>query len=317
MGAGQGILFPATSRAVANWFNERERGAVTGVYLTGVRFGLALISWLGALFLARYDWRLFFVVTGLMPLVWAFFWVRFLNRWETPAVPSGPASPAAKQALLFSSSLGLLKLRTVLGIFLGFFAYDYAWYVFVTWLPGYLTERGFTKREMGLYSAFSYLIMSAIIVGSGLLSDRLVKRGRPEITVRKIFIVVGLAIGCLVVPAGVVADKMTAMWLLTISLSGIGIAAPNTWTLTQAVCEQRIVGTVTGIQNFGGNLGGIIAPALTGLIAQATGSFALALGLSGAVTLLGIVAYWVLVGDRVTTGAGAHGMAAPNALATG
>src|SRR5260370_40860281 len=57
---------------------------------------------------------------------------------------------------------------------------------------------------------------------SGLLSDWLVKRGRPEIAVRKAFIIVGLAIGCLVVPAGMVADKMTAVWLLTLSLGGIG-----------------------------------------------------------------------------------------------
>src|SRR6266404_1101919 len=152
---------------------------------------------------------------------------------------------------------------------------------------------------MGIYSAVPFLLMSVIIVLSGILSDRLVDRGYDEARTRKIFIILGLAIGCLIVPAGMVADKMTAVWLLTISLCGLGLASPNTWTLTAAVCQKKIVGTVAGIQNFGGNLGGIIAPALTGFIAHKTNSFALALGLTGGVLVVGILAYWLLIGDEV------------------
>jgi nitrate/nitrite transporter NarK len=188
----------------------------------------------------------------------------------------------------------------VFGIFLGFFAYDYAWFVFITWLPRYLTkERGFTDNEMALYSAAPFLLMSAIIIVAGLLSDWLVRRGRDEKLVRKIFILVGLAIGCLIVPAGMVHDKMSAVWLLTISLCGLGICSPNTWTLTQAMCDRKIVGTVSGIQNFGGNLGGILAPSLTGFIVYVTGSFALALGLVGAVLVVGMLAYWFLISEEV------------------
>jgi ACS family D-galactonate transporter-like MFS transporter len=96
-----------------------------------------------------------------------------------------------------------------------------------------------------------------------------------------------------------VEDKMTAVWLLGISLCGLGLASPNTWTLTQAVCEKKIVGTVAGIQNFGGNLGGILAPALTGFIAQATNSFALAFGVIGVILVVGMLAYWFLITDEV------------------
>lgn len=297
LGAGQAISFPATSRAVANWFRERERGTVTGIYLTGVRFGTALINLVGAYFLARYDWKLFFVVIGLVPLIWLLPWSKFLGEWETPA---GRARPATTSNVSFFSSLSLVRHRSVLGIFLGFFAYDYAWFVFITWLPRYLKkERGFTDAEMGIYSAAPFLMMSVIIVLSGLLSDALVRRGYRETRTRKIFVLIGLAVGCLIVPAGMVADKMTAVWLLTVSLCGLGIASPNTWTLTQAVCAKRIVGTVSGIQNFGGNIGGILAPALTGFIAHATNSFALALGLTGAVLIAGMLAYWFLVSDTV------------------
>ena len=297
MGAGQAITFPASARAVANSFNERERGTVTAIYLTGVRFGTALVNAVGALFLARYSWRLFFLVIGIAPLIWLLPWNRFLEKWETP--PRNK-SLAKKSDLSLLQTVMLLRRRTVFGIFLGFFAYDYVWFVFITWLPGYLSlERGFSPDEMAVYSSVPYLPMSVIIIAAGLLSDWLVRQGLEEKRVRRWFIIIGLAIGCLIVPAGLVSSKLTAVWLLTISLCGLGICSPNTWTLTQAVCEKRIVGSVTGIQNFGGNLGGIIAPALTGYLAHVTNSFAVAFAVAGGVLVVGMLAYAFLIKEDV------------------
>jgi ACS family glucarate transporter-like MFS transporter len=300
LGTGQAILFPAAARASVNWFQERERGKVTGIYLTGVRIGQALISAFGAWFLARYSWKSFFIITGLVSLIWLLPWLRFLGKWEKNADSIAGVKAPVSTNPSFLKSLLLLKDRSVLGIFLGFFAYDYAWYVFITWLPGYLVlERQFTPAEMGFYSSVPFLLMSISILLSGTLSDWLVKRGLNEENVRKVFITIGLAVGCFIVPAGIVEDKITAVWLLTISLCGLGIASPNTWTLTQAVCAKKIVGTVSGIQNFGGNLGGALAPALTGFIAHATNSFALAFALTGVVLVAGMLAYWLLVSNKV------------------
>jgi MFS family permease len=297
IGAGQAITFPASARAVANSFNERERGTVTGIYLTGVRFGTALVNAVGALVLARYSWRLFFLVIGIAPLIWLLPWNKFLQKWETP--PQNQ-SLAKQSEASFLQTVMLLRRRSVFGIFLGFFAYDYVWFVFITWLPGYLSlERGFSPEALAVYSSVPYLPMSAIIIGSGFFSDWLVRRGRTEKHVRRLFIIVGLAIGCLIVPAGLVSSKLLAVWLLTISLCGLGICSPNTWTLTQAVCDKRIVGSVTGIQNFGGNVGGIIAPALTGYLAHVTNSFATAFVVAGVVLVVGMLSYAFLIKEDI------------------
>jgi MFS transporter, ACS family, D-galactonate transporter len=300
LGIGQAVAFPASARAVAQWFHDRERGIVTATYLTGVRLGQALIALVGALLLAKYGLKFFFLITGLVPLLWLFPWYRFLNKWEEPRSDLDNSTQSSSQKASIAQSLRLLKQRSVLGILLGFFAYDYAWFVYLTWLPGYLVmERGFSAREMGIYSAVPYVAMSGIILLSGFASDWLIRRGRPEIQVRKMFIIVGLLIGCLIVVAGMVEDKLTAVWLLTISLCGLGVCSPNTWTLTQAICSKNIVGTVSGIQNFGGNLGGILAPALTGYIAHTTQSFALALTVAGAILVVGILSYCFLISRKV------------------
>src|SRR5262245_13532413 len=139
VGLGQSIAFPASARATANWFQERERGMVIGLYLAGVRYGTALINLFGAWFLIRYDWRLFFVVIGAAPLVWLAPWMFFLRKWEDKSRYESPAAPQ-QQSASFKESLSLLKTRGALGIFLGFFAYSYVWNVFLAWVPGYLVR---------------------------------------------------------------------------------------------------------------------------------------------------------------------------------
>jgi ACS family D-galactonate transporter-like MFS transporter len=301
MGTGQAVAFPASSRAVANWFQESERGLVTGLYLAGVRIGGALVSVFGGWFLTRYDWRWFFVVVGAVSLVWVAPWMGFLKKWEPAGAEHEQAlTGQGRRGATFWESLALLKNRSALGLFLGFFAYNYVWNVFQNWLPNYLeTERKFTKIEMGVLNAAPLVAMSVIIVISGALSDWLIRRGYEEKKVRKIFIAIGMLICCLIVPAGFVEDRITAVWLLTISLSGLGIASPNTWTLTQAVSSKKLVGTVSGIQNFGGNLGAILAPLLTGFIAHFTGSFAMALALCGVILVAGVIVFWFVVEEKV------------------
>lgn len=296
VGVGQAVAFPASARAVANWFRDGERGTVTAIYLTGVRLGQAAIGVFGAYFLIRYAWRYFFVLVGLLPLIWIAGWMMTLRHWEA----SGVAAGAQKKSFSLIEGIKLLKRKSVLGVTLGFLAYDYAWFVLTQWMPDYLmTVRGFTKAEWGFYQSFPYLAMSVVIIFSGLISDWLVRKGGNEVRIRKLFIAAGMLLCCLIVPAGLVADKVTSAWLLTVAIAGLGLATPNTWTLTQAVCEKEIVGTASGLQNFGGNLGGIIAPALTGTIAYRTGSFALALGVVGGVLILGMLAYWVLINDKI------------------
>ena len=62
VGVGQAVAFPASARAVANWFRDGERGTVTAIYLTGVPLGQAAIGVFGAYFLVRDAWRYFFVL---------------------------------------------------------------------------------------------------------------------------------------------------------------------------------------------------------------------------------------------------------------
>jgi MFS family permease len=286
LGAGQSVAFPASARAVANWFPDRERGTVTGAYLMGVRLGQALVSIAAGYLLAEYGWKLFFAIIGVVPLLCSFPGMPFSRSGNIEESSDGSGDGKGCIAFLrqepspLSKSHSFRNISRILRLRLCLVRVP-------NWLPGYLVlGRGFTPKEMGFYSSVPFVAMSATIMLAGLASDWLIRRDGGKQWFVRVFIVAGMAIACLIVPAGMVEDKMTSVWLLAVSLCGLGLASPNTWTLTQAVCSKSIVGTVSGIQNFGGNVGGIIAPALTGYIAHVTKSFILALSITGAISVL-------------------------------
>jgi ACS family D-galactonate transporter-like MFS transporter len=292
LGLGQGVPFPASARAAANWFPAGERGGVIGIYLAGSRIGQAAIAAAGPLVLVL-GWRNLFLISGALGVLWLIPWMLTMRWWDR--VPVDAAAKAGPRPSL-RDAIELMRDRRIAGIFLGFFAYDYVWFLFLTWMPGYLMlERKFTAREMSIYSSVPMLVVSLVIVLAGLAGDALVRAGWNEVTARKVLITAGLLIACLIVPAGIVKDNFASAWLLSASICGLGMVSPNSWALTQAVCEKRMVGTASGIQNFGGNLGGVLAPVLTGLIAHQTGSFALAFLVAGVLMLGGIACYWWLI----------------------
>lgn len=296
VGIGQSVIFPAHGRAIANWFSERERGLATGIANAGSRLGQSAVNGIGPMVIVALGWQMFFVVTGALPLVWLLPWLLFMRQHESAKVISEHSTRPS-----FLKSFALLKHRSVLGMCLGYVCYNYCWILLYTWLPGYLRlERGFTTQEMAFFSSVPYLIAFFVALSTGALSDWFVRRGKHEPLVRKLFMIAGMTGAGLIVPAGMVTDKMTAVYLLSAAVCSLSISGIAAWALLQSVCERRIVGTVGGLQNFFGNLGGIVAPALSGWIAKATGSFALAMGLTGVLLSLGITAYWFMVREPVT-----------------
>ena len=84
----------------------------------------------------------------------------------------------------------------------------------------------------------------------------------------------GLAVGC-VSCRGAVADKMTSVWLLTIALRTRHRFIEHV-DADAAVCEKKIVGTVTGFR-ISAAPSADHRPVADRFIAHVTNSFALAL----------------------------------------
>jgi cyanate permease len=67
------------------------------------------------------------------------------------------------------------------------------------------------------------------------------------------------------------------------------------FTITQTLAGPRAAGQWTGLQNFCGNLAGILGPVLTGMLVDRTGTFASAFFVTAGISLTAALAFGVIV----------------------
>jgi MFS family permease len=194
--------------------------------------------------------------------------------------------------------LQIIGRRDTLGTSLGLFCYGYVWYFLLSWLPSYLiVERHFSIRAMAFFGTLPFCASALSALVCGWTSDRLIARGLSATRVRKGFVVTGLLLCTLVLPAAMVHSVPFAMVLLTAACCAMGLFSSNVWAITQTLAGPLAAGKWSGMQNAAGNLGGVASPLLTGLIVSRTHSFLLAFVCAVIALLVGAGAYLFLVGE--------------------
>ncbi|MGA3224015.1 MAG: MFS transporter [Acidobacteriaceae bacterium] len=292
LGIGESIYLPGGTKIVSMLFRPEERGLPCGMFDFGTRMGLVLggliIPWL----LIRLDWRTSFRLLGFAGLLWVIPWL-----WATKGRLDQRPRPASRTRSRSQEIRWLLTNRNLIGICLGFFCFDYYWYLFVTWLPDYLvTVRHFTILRAGFFSSLPYFVFGASEPLGGWIADRLTAHGWDQTRTRKGIVTVAFLTGLLLIPASRVQNANTAIWLLA-GASLVGLATGNLLVILQCCCPPEDVGLWTGFENFFGNLGGVLAPLITGVLISRTGSYAPGFMLATIVLLGGIVCYWFIVGN--------------------
>ena len=290
LGAGESIAYPAYSRILATEFPECHRGLANSWIATGGKFGVALGMLIGGFAVANYGWRVLFIALGVGSLVW-------LPPWLAVS-PRQPHQPRPMNSRSGPGFRDILRLRSAWGTFLSLFCSNYVWYFLITWLPSYLVmERHYTLRLMAIYSSLPFLGNAATCILGGWASDRWIAGGGSPTRVRKTFVVTGLLVCTLILPAGMVANMKMSMALLIVACLSFGLFESNVHAISQTLAGPEAAGRWTGVQNGIGNLAGVAAPTLTGIIVASTGSFLLAFVMLFAVLLIGAFANLVLVGE--------------------
>lgn len=294
LSVGESISLPASSKVLATQFREDQRGIANGILDSGYKFGPAIGTLLGGIFLAHFGWRALFLVTGLGGLLWLipWFWIASgLNgqRWVAAgAKKEPPAAPLSVRQILTS--------KRAWGTFGGNFCGGYVWYLMLMWLPSYLvTERHFNLSEMGVYGSLLFLSTGIVSVAAGSVTDRMIRRSWSASKVRIRFAVAGLLLSTLIVPAGFASTPRTAFIFLLLAFGSYGLYSSNVWAISQSIAGPLNIGRWSGIQNLIGNLGGVASPAFTGWVVTVTGSFQWAFVVAGAVMVLGALTYLLIV----------------------
>jgi sugar phosphate permease len=309
LGIGEAPTFPSNAKAIGLWFPERERSFATSLNDSAAKFASAIGVPVIGVVLIHAGWRWSFAFTGAISLAYfLLFWRVYRDPNEDPElteierlyIEDQDASLAASERPEErSSSLGqLLSQRKVLGLALGFGAYNYVFFLLLYWLPAYLSSAlHIDLLHSFLYTSVPWFVATAtdLAIG-GFLVDFLVKRGFGQSAVRRTVLIGGTAFGLGILGAAHAHSPSQALIWITVSLSGLAAAAPVAWSLPSFIARRPDVGKVGGIINFCGQVSGIAASILTGYLVSAHHSYASAFAVAAAYLAIGIAAYLFLLG---------------------
>src|SRR5487761_22137 len=303
LGIGESIYLPGGPQIVTLFFPPENRGLPSGLFDFGTRIGMSLGGILIPVLLVRFGWRETFEIIGFAALLWLIPWLsvfpaRIGGRTCEPKIAfSGEAGRTNRRRCGDGENRKLAFNRNLLGICLGFFCFDYYWYLFVTWLPDYLvTVRHLTVLRAGLYSAAPFLVFGVSEPLGGWIADSLIRQGWDETRVRKGLVTIGFLTGLLLIPAEHAVSSVAAISFI-IGASLVGLSTGNLIVILQCCAPPDQVGLWTGFENLFGNLAGVLAPLATGILIARTGSYSPGFELAVVVLLAGIASYWFLVGE--------------------
>jgi MFS family permease len=276
LGLGESSFYPCNARLLAERAPEEQRGAANGLVAAGQALGPALGTLGGGVLMARFGWRTVFVALGLLSLLWLVPWLRATRTALTPrAHAATDLAPVTYMRILRRTEAW----GTGAGCFLNFYGY----YFVLTWLPLYLVRaRGFSMVQMSQVGALVYCMHALSCSLIGWLSDRWIERGAAANRVRKIIIiagslgVAGTLLACAHAPLGA-----SVVLLLTAGFF-FGFLQPQIFAAAQTLGGSRAAGKWMALQNMLGNFAGILAPLVTGVVVDRTGSYDLAFALASA-----------------------------------
>ncbi|MEZ2347616.1 MFS transporter [Terriglobus sp. RCC_193] len=305
LGIGEAPTFPANAKAVGAWFPAHERSLATALFDGSAKLANAIGVPLLGLLLLEVGWRWSFGFTAVLSFAYMALFAllyrepgRFSMRnvIRTPSiVPGGDAA----QIIAPPIPLGqLLRQKKIIGLAIGSGAYNYVFYLLVTWLPTYLAQtQHITLQQSFLYTGVPWLVAAAcgFLIG-GVLVDTLIRHGYNASTVRRTVLIGGTICGLGIVGAAFAHTVTAALVCITLSIGGLSAASPVIWSLPSFLVPNTSTGKVGGIVNFANQISAILAPIVTGYTVGATHSYTLAFAIPAIYIVIGIASYFVLLG---------------------
>jgi MFS transporter, ACS family, hexuronate transporter len=293
-------VFPASLKAVAEWFPKKERALATGIFNAGTNLGAIatplIIPWIAV----HWGWRSAFFMLGSVGFVWLALWLSVYRRpqdhpscsqMELDYICSDPIAPQIRV-----SSFRLLAYRQTWAFVLAKFITDPVWWFYLFWIPDFLQrEHGLALLNIGMPILVIYLIADAGSVAGGWLSSFFIRSGQTVNASRKFAM---LICAVCVVPI-VFVPKVASMWGAVLVI-GVAAAAHqgfscNLFTLSSDMFPATVVASVVGIGGMAGAVGGMLIAKIVSYFLQRTHSYAVPFFLAGSAYLLALAIIHALV----------------------
>jgi MFS family permease len=303
LGIGEAPTLPSCTKVAHRWFNISERGKPVGIFTGANHLGQAVAAPVLTLIMVTLGWRWMFAVMGLLGITSVIVWFftyhdpddAELSTAERAYLVEGDTQRHAPP-MNFARWRRLYGFRTSWGLWLGVFGFGYMSGIYASWLPGYLEiQLHFSVKQAGMMAAIPFTLAVLGSLFAGWAADVLARRGCTALNSGRTVFVTGL-LGIAVftaLTAETTSVVMAVVWLST-GMFFSQLSGSCSWVAASAAVPEDYLGSFGGIQNCFNYVGGAIAPVVTGIAVQVTGSFVMPLVLGAAIALVGALIYWFL-----------------------
>ena len=292
-GIGEGSFSPASSVTVAEVFPKSERARAKSFLISTVFLGNAAGAGLIGATVAYLGWR------GSFHILSAAGFAVALVLWL--ALRGGITAQRERAANRPQQPWGSLLRSSMAWRLTAIWSFTSLLYVGVqSWMPSYLMKTyGIGLEQVGLATMIPNLIAFA---GTNLVGLLLDKHGKGR---ERMFMVLGAFFSAVFLA---LMMTTTTIYLLliywTLLLLAFNFVYATVFAAPLRHFPEHLIGSATGLMNFGGQIGGSIAPVAMGALIAATGDSYLAafcLLLASAITSAVIATTWRPAGDPVVT----------------
>ncbi|WP_439259069.1 MFS transporter [Lonepinella sp. BR2930] len=278
LGASEAPLFPSGAKLNATWLSPQERGRGAVIMDCGGPLGAALGGIIIAYMIASIgSWRIVFAIAGIATILLGFVSWKFLR--DTPHEHQSVNAEELKLIYATHSkdqiSLDVSSSSTKIGfdyfslisILFGRAAWAMMFFGLLTWGPSYLAQaRGFDIKGIGNATFIIFLCGTLGSLCGGFISDNLVKKGISQrFALKSVLTISGIStlIAFSLLPS--MNDPIVA--IATLSVAAFFLMWGSLyWSFPALLAPKDKVGTVGGIMNMAGSIGGIVVPILVGVI---------------------------------------------------
>lgn len=308
LGFGEAGNWPGATKSNAEWFPVRERAFAQGIFNSGASLGAVISAPLIAVMYVALGWKATFVVIAGLGLLWIIPWLivyktspakhPWLTKEEREHILSGQKQGDTTAAEEYAPGwLEMLSYRKSWAVILSRFFIDPVWWLFVSWLPIYLSDQfGFNVEQIGLFAWVPYVGAALGSLFGGWLAGRWIKNGWSVNKARKLIISMG---GVIMFPAlllsAFAATPLIAVLLISVILFGFQIAISNIQTLPSDFFSGKSVGSLAGIGGTAAVVGVLITTWLVPVIT--TESYVPFFVLGAVLVPASILSVWLLGGE--------------------
>jgi ACS family hexuronate transporter-like MFS transporter len=286
-------VFPASLKAVAEWFPKKERALATGIFNAGTNLGAIAtpltVPWIAV----HWGWRSAFYLLGGVGFAWLVLWLSVYRRPQDHAscspteleyICSDPIAPPIRVGWL-----KLLAHRQTWAFVLAKFITDPVWWFYLFWIPDFLQrQHGLALLNIGMPILVIYLIADAGSVAGGWLSSFFIRIGKSVNASRKLAMLI-----CAVCVLPIIfVPKVASLWGAVLVI-GVAAAAHqgfscNLFTLSSDMFPGGVVASVVGIGGMAGAVGGMLIAKIVSYFLQRTHSYAVPFFLAGSAYLIAL-----------------------------